>query len=258
MASCATPDRVPAALERMQTLGWSPRAIDAGGLRLFALISPQAAPAETLTVFIEGDGYAWRTRTVISRDPTPRAPVMLDVAVLEAGPAAYLARPCQYPDHLGSAAAPCPSALWTDARYGDDAVRALDIALDRLKAETGAARLTLVGYSGGGALAVLLAADRRDVTRIVTLGAVLDHAAWTAHHGVSPLARSRNPVDVAARTAGVPQLHVWGGDDKIVPAATARRFRDALPVGAAARFVVLPGVDHDCCWAEAWPTLRGG
>src|SRR3546814_2839304 len=72
----------------------------------------------------------------------------------------------------------CSSDLdvWTSARFSDGVIVSMSDALDRLKEEAGASSLDLVGYSGGGGVAVLLAARRRDVVSIVTIAGNLDQA----------------------------------------------------------------------------------
>ena len=53
--------------------------------------------AALLSVYIEGDGLPWATRTELSDDPSPRSARVLKLAVQDnAMNAAYLARPCQY------------------------------------------------------------------------------------------------------------------------------------------------------------------
>ena len=52
-----------------------------------------------LTIYIEGDGQAWLTRTQPSLNPTPRNPLALRLAALDKSEnVVYLARPCQYVD----------------------------------------------------------------------------------------------------------------------------------------------------------------
>lgn len=251
-----------AALAAAAEAGWARSVISANGFRLLSLRSAQDSRDGVLSVYIEGDGDGWVSRNLVARDPTPRHSVALGLALRDPGPAAYLARPCQYaafdaaPD--GPPGAPCEPGLWSTARYGEATLEALDEALDRLRAETGAAGFALVGYSGGGALATLLAARRSDVVRLVTVAAVLDHAAWTAHHEVSPLADSFNPAEAAPRLGSLIQLHLFGEEDDIVPPRLAQGYRARLPAGTPARFVVLPGADHDCCWEAAWPAILAG
>jgi hypothetical protein len=52
----------------------------------------------------------------------------------------------------------------------------------------GASQLELVGFSGGGAVAVLAGAHRTDLRDPRTVTASLDIAWWTAEHSVTPLA----------------------------------------------------------------------
>jgi esterase/lipase len=53
----------------------------------------------------------------------------------------------------------------------------MDAAVTALKRASGASRLRLVGYSGGGVMAMLLAARRDDVAQVVTIAAPLRLAA---------------------------------------------------------------------------------
>ncbi len=120
----------------------------------------------------------------------------------------------------------------------------------------GASEVELIGYSGGGAIAALVAAARNDVVALTTVVAPLDHAVWTSHHNISAMPNSRNPVDVANALADTPQIHLVGGDDDIVPALVARAYLSRLPSSSPARLVVVDGFDHTCCWQRDWKQLR--
>ncbi len=236
----------------------APLALDTGA----ACRPPLAAwakngPGETLTVYIEGDGAAYRDRLTPADDPTPADPLALRLAGLDPGPkVACLARPGQYlpPEALAG----LDPALWTTARYAPRALACLDAALDAAKSALGAGRLRLVGYSGGGALAVLLAAGRTDVVALVTVAANLDTEAWTALHRVAPLAASRNPAEAAAAVAAIPQAHYAGSDDRNTPPWLCRRFLARMPETTAARCLVIEGADHRHGLAEAWPGIVTG
>lgn len=221
--------------------------LNAGGFRLLTLLR-QREPGERLRVYIEGDGAPWIWPHLPPEDPTPAKPLALRLAARDpGGRVAYLARPCQY---FSSSA--CRSELWTTGRFGPEVIAAYQIALDRLKALTGAGRLSLVGYSGGGVLAALLAESRSDVAELLTVAAPLDTDAWTRHHQVTPL-DGDNPAAGAARLRTLAQRHWVGGDDEVVPANLVRPFAE----GAAAAVEVVPGYDHECCWADDWPCRLG-
>ena len=204
-----------------------------------------------LVIYIEGDGRAWLATGGISPDPTPRNPLALDLALNDPWPdLAYFARPCQHVRALHD----CHPRYWSTARFAPEVIAAYDGAITALKAARAARRLTLIGYSGGGALAALVAAGRNDVDSVITIAAPLNHVAWTGWHGVTPLSLSLNPADVAPALRKICQLHLAGGADMNVPPLTIARFA-ADSDFPRARFVELPGFDHDCCWSHSWREL---
>lgn len=252
LAACSA---IPSPVERRQqaaelakTQHWQALQLQAGIFRLQAY-APRKRSAE-LTIYLEGDGLAWLNNHQPSPDPTPVDPLALRLALAQpSGNTAYLGRPCQY---LGVSQPPCQQLYWTGARFAEDVVHSLDQAVGQLKTRAGAQRLVLVGYSGGGALALLLAARREDVTRVVTVAGNLDHAAWTQHQRVSPLLGSLNPASLRSRLADVEQLHLVGEQDRVMPPRLAEAFVAGYPTGHRAQLRVLPGYDHHCCWAQDW------
>lgn len=272
LAACSplTPERdrlalAAAAHERAQAAHWLSRELPTRDFILQSFHSPPrachtqppCAPLQ-LTVFIEGDGRAWDTRTSPSRNPTPHRSQALALALAHPQqPAAYLARPCQY---LPLASQPqCTPQTWTQQRFSDSAVRNLNDAIDNLKTLFQADTLHLVGFSGGGVLAALLAARRDDVARLTTLAAPLDLAAWTRLHQVSAMPHAINPADVRAQLDGVNQLHLAGTEDRIVPPTLVQHFvqgfnKESRATGRV-RFKQVAGVDHQCCWVQHWPAV---
>jgi len=258
LLSCAacTASRRAEGPELAQKAGWRWDILRAGMFDLAAASSPRAG-SDTLVVYLEGDGLAYVHPRQPAMDPTPTDPVALRLALADPGrtAVAWLGRPCQYtlPDHGRN----CAVAYWTARRYAPEVIDSVAAGIDGLKARSGAARLVLVGYSGGGALAVLLAARRPDVAEIVTVAADLDLGYWTARDGLSPLTGSLDPAQSAAATAGIPQIHFTGGHDETVGTDVVRSFLRRLPPGAPARLVEIPDFNHDCCWARDWPVLVG-
>jgi pimeloyl-ACP methyl ester carboxylesterase len=202
-----------------------------------------------LHVYIEGDGAAWPTPFHPPRDPTPPSPIALALAERDPAPAVvYLGRPCQYLEPAELAA--CSPDYWTGSRYAPEVVAAYMAALDRLKLASGMRGLRLFGHSGGGVLAVLLAARRDDVVQVVTVASPLAVAEWTAWHGVTPLAGSLDPGAALAQKLP-PAVHFVGGRDSIVPAPLVAAF--AARSGGRVREV--PDFDHQCCWSRDWKGL---
>ena len=213
-----------------------------------------APGGDDINVYIEGDGYAWATSSDPSSDPTPLNPLALRLAAADSAPSVlYLARPCQFrpPGTRDS----CDTPFWTSHRFAESVVAALDGAMDRALPPSPRRRLTLIGYSGGGGLAVLLAARRTDVVAVVTVAGNIAHGVWTSHHKVSPLRGSLDPIDSAARLAAVPQLHLTGANDGIVPRLVADAFARRSPASACIRVVTIADAAHDKGWLENWPGL---
>lgn len=221
----------------------------------FTLIGWRRGAGPVLIAYLEGDGFAWVSRTRASDDPTPLHPTGLRLAAADPSPAVlYLGRPCQYVQP--AEARNCSDRYWTDHRFAPEVVEAVNRALDQAKAQAGAGRLVLIGYSGGGAVAALAAARRSDVAAWATVASPLDSGAWTRHHEVSPLSGSLDPTTDAPRLAALPQIHFAGAEDETVPAAIVRSFLAREGPGFESRLVVVPGADHGCCWARRWPELR--
>jgi pimeloyl-ACP methyl ester carboxylesterase len=234
--------------------GLSPRVIAAGEFDLAAYQRLGPGDGDKLVVYLEGDGIAWINRGQLSDDPTPSDPLALRLAAQDEAPdVLYLARPCQFV--TGAALRNCAPRYWSEARFAPEVVAAADRAIDLVKAEAKKAWIELVGYSGGGVLATLLAARRNDVARVITVAANLDLPSWTAYHHVTPLSQSLNPTDFAAALGKVPQVILVGEQDEIVPPALIERYRAALPAGTAVAVVPVAGFSHECCWSERWPEL---
>lgn len=256
LTACASPPSLDERRETARLLadrqGWVETIIPAGQFVLATYAPRPIAPDPRLTIYIEGDGFAWISRSEASPDPTPTDPLALRLALAHPdGNAAWLARPCQY---VGAEASGCDRRYWTQSRFGSDVLDASDAAVTALKEQFGAERITLVGYSGGAAVAALLAAERTDVDTLITVAGILDHGAWTRHHGVSPLTGSLDPVAAIGALSGVRQVHFAGDRDEIAPTALVRQFADRFP---AADRPIVHAADHDhwCCWSEDWHRL---
>lgn len=220
----------------------------AAGPFVLALWHRPAPNADTLYVYLEGDGHAWLSRTVPSNDPTPRNPVSLSLAAAERrGPVLYVARPCQFTNTPS-----CDRRYWTSARFAPEVVDATVAAIRTEQALTGASSVVVTGYSGGGVLAALVAERLETVRALVTVAAPLDLDYWTEHHGISPLSQSLRPLDLkSSRLSAIPQLHVAGGKDSTVPVAVLHSYAQRLG-GHCTNIRVEPEFDHQCCWTTRW------
>jgi hypothetical protein len=230
------------------------RHLRAGRFQLMAWIGPQKKSG-VLHIYIEGDGLAWITRTQASHNPSPRDPLTLRLAVQDTQNAAYLSRPCQYVQLSKGGDAICQTRYWTSDRFAPEVIEAMNDAVTQLKQQRGAERLVLIGYSGGGAVAALVAAKRTDVSHLITVAGNLDHLAWTRMHRISELKGSLNPPDSWRALVGIPQTHFVGQLDNVVPIEVYQSYRKAFPEDANIRIEIVPHVDHVCCWVDIWPEL---
>lgn len=225
--------------------------IPAGRFTLTAYASGGDGPGQALVVYIEGDGRAWRSRGRVSADPSPGIPMALELAVRDPAPrVVYLARPCQYT--TAETGRGCAPTYWAHRRFSPEVIEAMGEAVDRAKRDAGASRVHLVGYSGGGVVAALLAARRGDVASLVTVAAPLDLAAWTAHHDLTRLDGSLDPAVDAVGIEAVPQRHLAGADDEIVPPLVIERFARRRLSGMPRPVEIVEGFTHRCCWRRDW------
>ena len=254
-AGCMVPpanERTMSAQRLATDVGWAEFELTTDSFDLTGFVpSNQVKTSRQLTVYIEGDGLAWLTRTSPSLDPTPTNPLGLKLALQHPDTAVvYLARPCQ----LGQARN-CNKRFWTSARFGSEVVNCYVQALDRLKSQFGNEKFQLIGYSGGGAIAALVAAKRGDVVRLVTVAGNLDHQTWTNLHSVTPLRESLNPAAYAESLVGIDQYHFVGADDQILPPSIANAYVGRFPQYRQPNIVIIPSFDHHCCWEEKWQDL---
>lgn len=238
-------DRVAAA-KRLFPPGWQQVATYEATLPVWGGLGPADGNEASgrLTIYLEGDGMAWLNRSTPSNDPTPINPVALRLAVTpQHGRVAYLARPCQF-----VSSSQCHERYWTEARFSSEVLAAMMQAVDMLKAKSATDRIVLVGYSGGAAIATLLAESRTDVVGLVTVAGVVDHRAWTRWHGLTPLSLSQDPMRHYDALSAIPQRHYVGDQDNVVPPELVR-------FTYSPESIQVEQASHSCCWSDIWPTI---
>jgi alpha-beta hydrolase superfamily lysophospholipase len=127
-------------------------------------------------------------------------------------------------------------------------------ALEQIVSKYPGVSLELVGYSGGGNVAALLAERRKDVRALRTVAGNLDVAFVNAQHKVTPMPNALSAIDRAATLRHLPQTHFSGEEDTTVPPAVAARFQQAVG-GDCVRVERVAGMAHGSDWASIWPQL---
>jgi dienelactone hydrolase len=225
------------------------------------------APESPLWIFIEGDGSpvaidAMNNRPQPNPDPTARRPIGLELAIQTQAPAIYISRAC-YGEHRKDSE--CADRYWTTERYSRPVVASLTAAIEHYARSR---PVTLVGYSGGGVIAVLIANRLPTVRAVVTIAANLDIDAWTkdasclpsyikdgavsaATTGCAAFANSVNPAETKA-SQDWQEFALVGSKDVVVPAHTTARYFDRHPDTVVWKYEAF---DHVCCWVETWPEI---
>lgn len=200
-----------------------------------------------LHVYLEGDGTPFSRPNEVAADPTPRNPLALRLMLADSNRALYLGRPC-YHGHASDSA--CNWTLWTTDRYSERVLASMASALARIIESEHVSEIILIGYSGGGTLAILLAEQISQTRAVITLSANLDTDAWTTLHGYTPLSGSINPARRPALPSTLTQWHLVGQRDTTVPPWITRR---GSAHQVASRIIQYAETDHTCCWALHWP-----
>jgi len=201
---------------------------------------------DVLHVYLDGDGTPWVRNRWVAEDPTARNPLILDLMKLDKAPAILLGRPCYYGV---SAMGACDNKYWTSYRYSREVVDSMVSVLNKWLTQTSYKQVVLIGYSGGGSLAVLMAEAVQGVTKVVTVAANLNVAVWSNYHGYLMLKGSLNPAVDAKISSEIKQIHIAGQDDDVVPAFI---ISDYVKSQKNASYYEMVKQDHACCWEGIW------
>jgi len=194
----------------------------------FAVWEKVASSNQPMRIYIEGDGT-----------PAPQRPYALEMAVKDTTPnVIYIARPCQY-----VSCKECRNpALWLTERYNDELVQEMRQLILYLVNKYQPSKLELVGYDGGGTMALLLA-PRLPVAKVITVGGILNTHDYMEKNNLPPVA-GENPADNRNRLARIPQEHYVGEKDTLATRKMAERFVARLNNPVSAVVKVVPMATH--------------
>ena len=242
LSGCATPAQH---FETVATdYGFSPQTVAGQSFehRIYANSESLQKLQKELHVYLDGDG------TPGNSDPTSSNPLILSLMAQDKAPSILLGRPCY---HSLNRLPICHEMLWTSKRYSKEIVDSMVAALKGWLQKYPAQKVILIGYSGGGALAALMADKIPTVQTVLTVAANLDVDGWSQAHGYPPLSESLNPITEKKLSSRIRQIHLAGSDDDIVPAAIVKSYSDQQQ----AYYHLFPDFDHQCCWEEVWQKI---
>lgn len=196
--------------------------------------------------YIEGDGRV-ATKTGISPDPTPKRPVLVNLMLLDKRPnIIYIARPCQYSKSLNPK---CNNnSYWTSKRFAEEVVENINQVINQVSKGK---KFSLVGYSGGGGIAVLIASRNQNVLDIITIGGNLDINKFTSYHRSLAMSGSINPISYAEKIKFIPQMHLSGELDRIVPPFIAEEYVEKSH-SICVKHQIIQGATHSRNWEQFW------
>lgn len=197
-------------------------------------------------IYLDGDGTPVSGSGRVALDPTSRDRLILDLMAADPAASVLVGRPCYH-----GVPRACDPAMWTTARYSDAVIEPIASVVDGIIRRYPRSPIVLAGYSGGGALAMLVAPRLQRIDAVVTIAGNLDTAAWTRRHGYGPLTQSRNPAAEPPLPPTIRQLHLFGAGDTNVPVDIAQVTLARQPAPAV-EVDVVAGFDHRCCWPEIW------
>jgi pimeloyl-ACP methyl ester carboxylesterase len=252
LAGCNSPGhRIQAIEAQAQARGWQQLNLPTPWFGLTGYAPAGQGRTDILDIYIEGDGLSFINGRP-SSNPTPRNPTGLEMAMAQpTGVSVYLGRPCQYRTDDPA----CTRYFWSTGRFDPRVIQATSHAIDQLRQHYQARQLRLIGFSGGGAVALLVAANRDDVVQVITAAGCLDHQFWTHLHHVQPLTGSLNPARQGRLLKDLPQVHYSGEQDRTVPPSVAQSYLRQLPKGSPVRLQQVPGLGHYKGWPAHWPDL---
>lgn len=201
-----------------------------------------------LNIYIHGDGLPWVTRTKIAIDPSPRHSLTWSLFLKDPKPSLFISRPCYFGTLKSDEN--CNPGFWTSGRYSAKVVASLRKVILEERRERQVNKINLIGFSGGGALVMLIAAElgeevQRSLT-VTTIAANLDTNAWTTQHDYSPLVQSMNPSGLAP--LNIKQRHFCGRRDTNIPVSILDNFFTRQ--GGTCQMV---DAEHVSGWLDNWP-----
>jgi hypothetical protein len=214
-------------------------------------------------IYIEGNGGII---TPLSKDDlnlklnrsfTPQNPVALHLSTFDnTSNVIYLARPCQYvPSHSIHSVKQCKGQENAPRIYSQTAIKSMNDALSEIKSRYGFTGFNLIGVGGGGAVAVILTAQRDDILSLRTVSGHLNLTPLHKGEDKSDMAGALNPLDYAPLISQVPQHHFIGDHDKMLTPEVYMSYLDASAPRKCLRFSIVEDASHDKGMVNAWTNM---
>lgn len=213
-------------------------------------------PTKAFVFYIEGDGPTSRRMPggyrKPTKNPTPSKLITLQLAYLDERESipnvVYLAQPCQYTSFTVNKL--CGTEYWTRKKMAPEVVESLN---DVINSIAGDSPVHLIGYSGGGGLAILIAAHNPNVKSIITIAGMLDRTQFNKYHKLTSDADySLDPLNYVSAVSKIPQMHLSGARDDIIPPFIATAFVEASNSECVKQKIISKAKHDGDEWVKIW------
>lgn len=216
--------------------GWRRENVLVGGWTLAALRKGSGVPTH---IYIEGDGRAYISRDTVSGDPTPLNPVGLKLALKDPHEnVLFVGRSCQW---VRGAECRDPK-LWTEKRFTEKVAQAY---ADLVARESQGQPVEVIGFSGGGWVAMQVAARVPNVAKVVTVAGNLMPNWVNEQHRVMRMEVAEYP----AFKRELPVTAYVGVDDMVVGSGV-------VPVFEAETGLKVEVIEVKASHAQGWEEVR--
>jgi len=166
---CATPSE--RFNQKAVSFGFKSQLVETDQFQHQIYLSKHIKKSAVLHVYIDGDGTPWERNRWIADDPTARNPLILRLMAQDTESSLLLGRPCYYGLSYTSE---CDNKFWTSHRYSKQVVDSMVQALNSWLDQYDYKEIIVIGYSGGGAIALLMADKIKQISNEVTVSANLN------------------------------------------------------------------------------------
>lgn len=214
-------------------------------------------PSSEYIFYIEGDGLIFdKVRYQITKDPTPNSIFLIELANMDMRDnIVYVARPCQFID-IDSSDVCKDNKLWTSHRYSPKIISVMRDVINKISLGK---NYQLIGFSGGGGIASLIAKDSNNISSLVTIAGNIDHVSFNEYQNSAHMTGSLNPVDYAKELAKIPQIHYSGSRDRVVVSSlleqAVNKIKKTKNANKNIHHITIKGAGHDSGWASNWPKM---
>lgn len=215
--------------------------LQTGNMRL-ALWIKRPHPDKKLRIYIEGDA----TSRPFVKHGVVSNPVAFKLAEKDSYPnTVYLSRPCYYIDQEI-----CSSAVWKEGRFMPEIVGEMKEIIDRLRKRYRPTEIELIGYDGGGAMALLLATRIKGIpVKVITIAGTLNTELYALYQDQVFLPDNLNPAGEMYMLSNIPQVHYIGAKDEVYPNSFSEEFTKKIPNPVSIQLKRVKGATHTN-WAD--------